>query len=144
MKGRFAMTKIEKIRGFFKSGLDEAKAELEKLEAKKSKGSFAFWAEWYALDYIRCEFVRDIWVDLNKSLGTLINEGKTEDEIIKWIGEVRDEFVKNILKGPPGRSTNPMANLVECENIEAYRYFAIGFVNPYSLEALLYNLQKMK
>jgi hypothetical protein len=138
------MTKIEKIRGFFKSGLDEAKAELEKLEAKKSKGSFAYWAEWHALDYIRCELVLNIWADLNKSLGTLIHEGKTEDEIIKWIGEVRDEFVKNILKGPPGRSTNPMANLVECENIESYSYFAIGFVNTYSLEALLYNLQKMK
>ena len=138
------MTKIEKIREFFKSGLDAAKAELEKLEAKKSKGSFAYWAEWNALDYIRCEFVRDIWVNLNKSLGTLLHGGKTEDEIIKWIGEVRDEFVKNILKGPPGRSTNSMANLVECEIIEAYRYFAIGFVNPYSLEALLYNLQKMK
>lgn len=106
--------------------------------------SFAFWAEWYALDYIRWEFVRDIWADLNRSLGTLIHGGKTEDEIIKWIGSVRDEFVKNILRGPPGRSTNPMANLIEAESIEAYRHFVKDKFDSNSLEGLLYNLQSIK
>ncbi len=135
--------KMVRIQAFFKKGLDVATSYLKALEHKKSKGSFAYWAEWHAIDYIHWEMVKEYWTTLNASLAKLVAEGKTEDEIIKWIGECRDQFVRDILRTTPQRSTNQLGNIIFAERIEVWRQIGADCLNSDSLEYLLIELKRM-
>jgi hypothetical protein len=134
--------KIKKIQAFFKKGLDGAVDRMKSLDSKKSKGSFAFWAEWHCMEYIHWEAVREHWETLNKSLAKLIAEGKTEDEIVKWIEDCRNQFIQVVLTQTPQHSTNQLGNMIFAERIEVSRRFGSDSLNSDSLEYLLADLRR--
>lgn len=121
------MTKTaQKVQTFLRKNHDEAKKCLAELEAKRGEngGSFTYWAEWHALNYIHWEMVLVFWARLMASVEKVVTDGIKDEELIKRIEDVREQFVRDILHSTARHSTNPMANLIEEEKVDVYRQVA--------------------
>ena len=138
------MTKTaQKIRNFFVNQSNAHQMRMKKLEDLRNDGmSFVCWAGWYAIEYINSETAMNLYNTLDGSLSKLVNDGKTDEEIVKWVGECRDQMVEDILKARNRTSTNQLGNLIEAEKIDVYRKVAgCGSFDSGSLEYLLMDLK---
>ena len=139
------MTKTaQNARKFIRQQRDKARGNLKLLDVKRGKNgsSFAYWAEWHAMDYIHWEMVLGFWERLMVSFEKVVADGITDEALIKRIEEVREQFVRNILQATARHSTNPIANLIEEEKVDVYR----GVVGEDSLDgdSLAYLLSTLK
>lgn len=136
--------KIDKIREFFQKQSDECRTIMEKLEVRRKDVSFSYWAGWNAMEYINAEMTATLFETLQGSLSKLENDGKTDEEIIQWVGECRDQMVEDVLKARKRTSTNQLDNLIEAEKMDVYRKVAgCGLFDSGSLAYLLMDLKRI-
>jgi hypothetical protein len=135
--------KAKKIRAFFQKQAKGARHYLKSLDKKRRESkTFAWWMEWHAMDYIHWELVAHYWETLLESLDKLVGEGKTDAEIIKWIEDCRERFIRDILQATAQYSTNQLANMMEADRVDVWR--RITGANNLNGDSLMYLLSSLK
>lgn len=130
-------------RSYLKKHMAEAKARLRDMDMKRSKkASFAWWAEWNAIEYIHWEFALSLWAVLAETLGRLIKEKKTDAEIVEWLVRVRDSWIEDVMKSTARHSTNQLANMIEAEKVDVYRRLAGSSLSGDSLTYLIDTIKR--
>ena len=136
--------KIDKIREFFQKQSDECRTIMNELEDRRKNVSFAYWASWNAMEYVNAEMTAILFETLQGSLLKLEEGGKTDEEIVKWVEECRDQMVEDVLKARKRTSTNQLDNLIEAEKMDVYRKVAgCGLFDSGSLAYLLMDLKRI-
>jgi hypothetical protein len=137
------MTKTaQMIHDCFQDQLDECRGTLKKLRDYQQDVSFSYWAGWNAMEYINAEFTMNMYETLQKSLLQLASQGKTDEEIVKWLEECREHMVEDILKARYPSSTNQLSNLIDTEKMDVLRKVAgCGLFENGSLAYLLLKLK---
>lgn len=139
--------KVQMILAFVRKNRREAEKAIRAMDAKRKeqlrKGtSFAYWAEWNLLDYVRAEALRSRWESVENNLVGGLADGRTEKDIIEYLEGYREGIVEQVMQHSPKRSTNPVANLIEEVEVGASREVAgANMLDGGSLTYLLFKLK---
>ena len=123
---------------------------LKQLDDERKKNSkqgcfyahYAHWAEWNFTSYIYREFKLELLEDIIQNIHGGMKRGITDDELGKFLKEVRGGYVRRVMTHTTAHSTNPVANLIEDEKIDVYRGLAgMTILDQDSLMGLLIQLK---
>ena len=139
------MTKMaSKVLEFLQEQRQNCIDDLKQLDDKRKKndkqlGAFSYWAGWNLMRYVHDEFALELLENIIENIRGGIKKGNCSDaELVAFLKDVRESYVKRVMQYPGSYSTNQVSNMIEDEKINVYRKLAgVNILDDRSLAGLL-------